>query len=459
MQCCYHRSTIDCYNTDRSNGDCVQSKQTHRYSQSKNDSSSKNNSLSKDSSPAKDYPLKQCLSCPWLDKPYSQQLADKQAILLSTMAEFHPLKIELPMQSRETAFRNKAKMAVLGTVEKPMLGIHMAQNQQNNAELDLCDCPLYSKSMQTVLKLIRTYIRKQKLVPYNIYQRKGELKFVILTQGSEGFMLRFVLRSQRLVDKIKATFHQLQEKIHNLAVISVNIQPAHAAILEGEEELVLTTNRFLPMTLNSIPLFVQPKSFFQTNTQIAEKLYQTAHDWIAPLAIHSIWDLFCGVGGFGLHCVNQTDDKNSIALTGIEINPEAIECATKSAHLMGIQSLSFKSLDATDYLLTSDVAASSTTASSITTSSPTTQEPQHISHKSVPDLVLLNPPRRGAGVAIMHYLQRVKPNYILYSSCNLATLVSDLNQLADYQVQRVQLFDMFPHTAHMEVLTLLKKKD
>lgn len=375
------------------------------------------------------YQEKKCLSCHKINQAYHSQLTEKQNYLLQTLAEFNPKQVNPPYASPESGFRNKAKMAVLGTVEKPILGI-----QNDNAVIDLCDCPLYSANMQHILKLVRTYIRKQGLVPYNINKRKGELKFVIITESRIGdesyFMLRFVLKSQKFVDKIKNSYQLLHDKINNLQVVTINIQPNHAAILEGDEELILTDNPFLAFQLNQVPLYIKSKSFFQTNSYIAEKLYKTASDWVANLNVNSIWDLFCGVGGFGLHCI-QHASSHHIQLTGIEISPDAIECATKSAAKLGYDNLNFKSLDATKYVT---------------------------NEQSIPDLVLLNPPRRGAGKTLIQYLQTIKPNYVLYSSCNLISMAEDLRLLTDYQMTKVQLFDMFPHTSHMEVLVLLQAK-
>lgn len=375
------------------------------------------------------YQEKKCLSCHKINQAYHSQLTEKQNYLLQTLAEFNPKQVNPPYASPESGFRNKAKMAVLGTVEKPILGI-----QNDNAVIDLCDCPMYSANMQHILKLVRTYIRKQGLVPYNINKRKGELKFVIITESRIGdesyFMLRFVLKSQKFVDKIKNSYQLLHDKINNLQVVTINIQPNHAAILEGDEELILTDNPFLAFQLNQVPLYIKSKSFFQTNSYIAEKLYKTASDWVANLNVNSIWDLFCGVGGFGLHFI-QHASSHHIQLTGIEISPDAIECATKSAAKLGYDKLNFKSLDATKYVT---------------------------NEQSIPDLVLLNPPRRGAGKTLIQYLQTIKPNYVLYSSCNLTSMAEDLRLLSGYQMTKVQLFDMFPHTSHMEVLVLLQAK-
>lgn len=115
-------------------------------------------------------------------------------------------------------------------------------------------------------------------------------------------------------------------------------------------------------------------------------------------------------------------------LTGIEISPEAIECARLSANELGLEHVEFQALDSTGFALAKE---------------------------SVPELVLVNPPRRGIGETLCDYLNSMKPRFILYSSCNAQTMAKDIQQLSHYRIDRVQLFDMFPHTAHYEVLTLL----
>ncbi|WP_407704082.1 23S rRNA (uracil(747)-C(5))-methyltransferase RlmC [Zophobihabitans entericus] len=373
------------------------------------------------------YAKKQCLSCQWLAKPYTKQIEVKQHNLSDKLKSFHPELILSPVVSELFHFRNKAKMVVTGTVEKPILGI-INHEQQG---IDLCHCPLYERGIAETLELLKGFIKKNSLVPYNINKKKGELKFIILTVHQTKIMLRFVLRSENMVEQIRVVLPELQQLIPNLVVVSANIQPKHAAILEGEQEIILTENGVLPVMLNQIPLFIRPQSFFQTNTNVAEKLYQTANEWIDELncssqQVQSIWDLFCGVGGFGLHCT-----KPNMRLTGIEINQEAIACAKKSAEQLGLSHTDFRSLDSTAFAL---------------------------AQQDIPDLVLVNPPRRGIGKVLAEYLQQVAPKYILYSSCNPDSLGQDLLSLTNYQLNKVQLFDMFPHTEHMEVMVLLIKK-
>ena len=369
------------------------------------------------------YEADRCRSCQWLETPYDQQLSAKQSHLQQLLASLEVAQWRAPVTSAPQGFRNKAKMVVSGSVERPLLGMV----QRDGTPVDLSDCPLYPASFYAVFALLKPFIARAGLTPYNVARKRGELKFILLTESTQqgALMLRFVLRSHSKLAQLQAALPWLQAQLPQLSVISANIQPVHMAILEGEEEIPLTENQALAERLNHVPLFIRPQSFFQTNPQVAADLYATARDWVSELHVTQMWDLFCGVGGFGLHCATP-----EMTLTGIEISAEAIACARRSAELMGLEKVQFAALDSTQFAT---------------------------ANGSVPQLVLVNPPRRGIGAELCEYLSRMAPEHILYSSCNASTMASDIARLTNYQIERVQLFDMFPHTAHYEVLTLLKR--
>lgn len=110
-------------------------------------------------------------------------------------------------------------------------------------------------------------------------------------------MLRFVLRSETKLAQLRQALPWLQAQLPQLAVISVNIQPVHMAILEGEREIFLTSQQVLSESFNGVPLYIRPQSFFQTNPAVAQALYAQARDWVQALGVTEMWDLFCGVGG------------------------------------------------------------------------------------------------------------------------------------------------------------------
>lgn len=376
-----------------------------------------------------------CRSCQWLEMPYLEQIEEKQHHLQAQLADIDCRFAQwLPaFQSDETGFRNKAKMVVSGSVERPILGILRDPNEPQSA-VDLTDCPLYPSHFDAIFPILKDFIGRAGLVPYNIAKQKGELKYLLLTESTATgkLMLRFVLRSENKLPLIRRELEGLLQKLPQLEVVSVNIQPQHAAILEGEQEIFLTESQFLPENFNQIPLFIRPQGFFQTNPKVAAGLYATAQQWVRDLPIKKLWDLFCGVGGFGLHCAKalQEKQKNVIALTGIEISASAILAAGSSAKILGLTDVTFQSLDAASFALNQQ--------------------------NEKPDLVIVNPPRRGIGKALSEFLNEMQPHFILYSSCNAITMGKDLQHLTNYKPLKIQLFDMFPHTAHYEVLVLLE---
>ncbi|MGI2067298.1 23S rRNA (uracil(747)-C(5))-methyltransferase RlmC [Shewanella sp. MF08487] len=371
----------------------------------------------------------QCLSCRHIQQPMAQQVAAKAQILQQLLAPFIPANsAELflpPITGDDSGFRNKAKMVVLGAAHEPVLGIISPSGEA----VDLCDCLLYPADMQTLLHRLNRFVQQAGIPPYRVDKAKGELKFILLTRSQVRgeYLLRFVLRSTNGIERIERELPTLLAEYPQIKVVSVNIQPVHMAILEGEEEIFLTENTRLEERFNHVPLFIRPKSFFQTNPQVAAKLYQTAREWVAEFSPRSLWDLFCGVGGFGLHCASK-----DIKLTGIEIEAEAIACAQMSAQMMGLEDVQFMALDSTDFAKGKSAAEK-------------------------PDLIIVNPPRRGIGEALCQSLSEFAPKAILYSSCNPKTLAKDLEHIQGYHLTKVQLFDLFPHTDHFEVLAMLVK--
>ncbi len=366
-----------------------------------------------------------CRSCIHIQTPLTQQLAKKSNLLKDLLTDFTVKNWLEPIQSTEQGFRNKAKMVVSGAAHQPLLGIISPSGNP----VSLCDCSLYPADMQKLLHRLESFVRQAGIPPFNIEKNKGELKFILLTRSdlSGEYLLRFVLKSKKSLPRIQNNFKSLLAEYPQIKVVSVNIQPLRMAVLEGEEELFLTQVTRLEESFNHVPLFIRPKSFFQTNPHVAQKLYLTAKEWSSELEPTLIWDLFCGVGGFGLHCTSP-----NTKLVGIEIEPEAIQCAKLSAEMMGLSQVEFRALNSTDFALAQ-----------------TSQDK--------PDLVIVNPPRRGIGKEICLSLNQLLPAAILYSSCNPHSLIEDLKEIHGYSIAKIQIFDMFPHTDHFEVLVLLLK--
>lgn len=360
-----------------------------------------------------------CRSCSWLPRPYAEQLVALQASCAAALVDQRDLVWASPYPSPEAGFRNKAKMVVTGSSTAPSLGIL----GDGATGVDLRDCGLHAGAIQEALPVLADFVTRADLTPYDVATRRGELKFLLVTASPAGdLMVRFVCRSQEPVTRLRKHLPWLREMLPGLVVASVNLQPEHKAVLEGEREIVLTECSTLTMSVNGHDLLLRPQSFFQTNTEVAAALYREAAGWIDELAPASVWDLYCGVGGFAVH-VSAPDR----SVLGVETSSEAVASATETAARSGAAA-QFVAADATGYALAA---------------------------RTLPDLVVVNPPRRGIGDTLASWLDGSPVGHVVYSSCNPESLARDLAAMPSFRARRARLFDMFPHTAHAEVLVHL----
>lgn len=359
-----------------------------------------------------------CRSCTWMGQAYDAQVATKQARCEELLAPWPGIAWLPPLTSPESGFRNKAKMVVGGTVEAPTLGILDPAGHG----IDLRGCGLHEPDLAAALPVLAELVTRAAVPPYDVPTRRGELKHLIVTRSPEGgLMVRFVLRSTEAVPRIRKQLPWLAERLP-LVVVSVNLQPEHKAVLEGEREEVLLGDT-LRMRTGAVDLHLRPQGFFQTNTHVGAALYRQVEDWADELAPASVWDLYCGVGGFALHLARP-----GRSVLGVEVSAEAVASARTSA--AGLPDVSFVAADATSWALAQETG---------------------------PDLVVVNPPRRGIGADLAGWLEGSGVPHVVYSSCNAVTLVRDLEAMPSYRPTRARLLDMFPQTAHFEVVTLLER--
>ena len=363
-----------------------------------------------------------CRSCTLMGQPYAEQLAGKQEHCRALLAAWPGLEWLPPVTSPESGFRNKAKMVVGGTADRPTLGIL----DEHGRGVDLRECGVSAPGLTACFPALAGFVTLAGLVPYDVPARRGELKHLILTESPDGeLMLRFVLRSTESVVRIRKHLPALREELPRLAVVSANIQPEHKAVLEGDREILLTEQETLRMRVNDVDLHLRPRSFFQTNTAVAAALYEQAREWVGELSPASAWDLYCGVGGFALHCADPSRE-----IVGIETSEEAVASAALSAEQAGLSRVRFAAGDATAFALGAERA---------------------------PELVVVNPPRRGIGAGLAGWLESSGVEHVVYSSCNAVSLARDLAAMPSLRPRRGRVLDMFPQTRHYEVMVLLER--
>ncbi|WP_344790906.1 methyltransferase domain-containing protein [Gryllotalpicola daejeonensis] len=385
-----------------------------------------------------------CRSCSLLDVAYADQLAAKQARareLIDPFAAPHRQSIDwlAPAASEVGGFRTKAKLVIGGTTDAPTLGI--LDTDQHGVDLE--GCPIVAPSIRGVLPSLAAFITTARLVPYDIPARRGELKYLIVTANARGeLMLRFVLRSTESIARIRKHLPTLRAELPQLRVVTVNLLPEHKAVLEGEEEVALTDENALELPFDDVTLRLLPRSFVQTNNDIAARLYATGAAWAAEFEPDTVWDLYCGVGGFALHLARalaprwssssreaERIETPSQRVTGVELSEDAVASAAMAAASLDLDAI-FIAADATQWAR---------------------------QRESAPGLVVVNPPRRGIGPDLAAWLESSGVNHVLYSSCNAESLARDLAAMPTLTPVRAQVFDMFPHTSHFETLVLLER--
>jgi 23S rRNA (uracil747-C5)-methyltransferase len=366
----------------------------------------------------------QCRSCSLANLTDSAQQQLKTTDLKRRLEEVGyrgPIQEAAP--SAPLFFRHRAKMAVGGDLQQPLLGF----SRQQEIVDDLSGCPLHTWYISRALPRLKTMITEFKLFPYQLKTRQGELKNIILQQSFafQELMIRFVLRSTEAIPRVKKMIPVLQEEMPQIKIVSCNLQPAHQAILEGAEEVILTEQKTLLDRWGDIELEYGPQAFLQTNPAVAIHLYEFFRQQVQEFNIYSLWDLYCGIGPFSLFA-----GKNLSEHHGIELSGPAVETARKNAQHNGMKNLNFTATKVRDFCVIS---------------------------RHPPQAVILNPPRRGAG-EILGPLTALNIPYLFYSSCNAESLGQDLRELLPhYKIVSAKLFDMFPWTEHYETLLSLKK--
>lgn len=367
------------------------------------------------------YDRQLCRSCTLIRTPVETQLADNQArceALLPRVDHWLPL-----FTAGYRGFRNRVKLVVGGASGNVRLGIL----GDDGEGIDLRECAIQSPEIARVLPAIADFVNDLRIEPYSVPRRRGELKFVHLTVSPDAeFMVRFVVRTERARQRIRDRLVALRAVVPEASVISVNLLPEHRAVLEGDDEEVLHGNTLL-MRVGEVPLHLLPQSFFQTNTVVAQELYRQVANWVDEVSPASVWDLYCGVGGFALHCAAP-----GRAVLGVEVSEAAVKSAERSAHELGVDAV-FLAADATTFSGAGGAGA-------------------------FPELVIVNPPRRGIGADLAGRIEGSSVRSVVYSSCNAESLARDLAAMPSFDVCEGRVFDMFPHTRHLEVAVLLERR-
>jgi 23S rRNA (uracil1939-C5)-methyltransferase len=358
-----------------------------------------------------------CPGAPWQELPYERQLEHKQAQVedaLVRMGHLEGFELEaIEPAAEQWRYRNKLEYSFGERDGELVLGFH--ERGRWDRIVDAEDCQLASERNNARRNELRDWARSAGLSAYDKRAQRGVLRNLVIREGRRtGQLQSRLVTSAAEIPKPPVDLHTIIEGTGS------NTDGPTGAI--GAE--------YLEEEICGLRFRISHRAFFQTNTEMAERLYGIAGEMAGLTGSERVFDLFCGIGTLGLSMAPRAGE-----VWGIEIVPEAIVDAEENARLNQIENAHFRAGDARKEIR------------------PLLEEAGR------PDLVVVDPPRAGLSKKIVRRLIECEAPRIVYVSCNPTTLAPNAAQLAEagYRLRRVKPVDMFPQTPHIECVALLEK--
>lgn len=374
-----------------------------------------------------------CGGCRFQDLAYPAQVAAKHLQVRDALVRIGgfvdpPLEPIVPARSLY-GYRNKLEYSFsVGDDGTLKLGFHRAGRWDDIVNVD--ECLLTTTTGNAIRDAVRAWAREEGLEPYHQGSGSGYLRHLVVREGrNTGQALVMLVTAPG--DKFDPDyFVEILRRFPEVRSIHWAQNPGLAEVTNLPSRL-LWGEQWIEEELLGLRFRVRPNAFLQTNTEMAETLYELARDAAALTGTENVYDLYCGTGTIGLALAPQ-----ALGVWGVEISEEAVACAIENAALNGIGNAAFF-------------------AGNVGQSIEELRE-----RAGAPDVVVVDPPRAGlAGKALRRTGELAAPR-LVYVSCNPTTLASDLAVLRDeygYTLRRCTPVDMFPHTPHVESVSLLER--
>ena len=375
-----------------------------------------------------------CGGCAYRHIRYEDELKIKKQNVTDALQRIGGLTIEaeeiLHIENPDH-YRNKAQIPV-GIDEKGNLQIGF-YSRHSHRIIDSDNCLLQMEQFHNILPAIRKYILENPVTVYDENTGKGILRHIYLRRGKNSgeIMVCLVINGDSIPKKDRL-IRLLTEVDPDIKSIALNINKSNTNVVLGDECITLWGSDYIEDTLCSLKFRISPLSFYQVNPEGTELLYGRAKQYAALTGNEVLLDLYCGTGTIGLTMADSVKQ-----LIGVEIIPQAIENAKQNAELNGIKNARFICDDASG-------AAKTLYEEGIR-----------------PDVVILDPPRKGCSRDVIETVVSMAPGRIVYVSCDPATLARDLALFGElgYETRHATAVDMFPRTTHVETVVQLVRKN
>ena len=293
------------------------------------------------------------------------------------------------------------------------------------------DCAIGDKVNKDILEIIKKHMKKYGIKPYDELNHTGLVRHILIRRGftTGECMVCIIINGVKLPGSSELV--EALKKIEGMTSISININKEKTNVIMGSSITDLYGEGYITDYIGDVRFRISPLSFYQVNPVQTKKLYGKALEFAGLTGDETVWDLYCGVGTISLFLA-----KSAKKVYGVEIVPEAIEDAKRNAKLNGIDNTEFFVGKAEEVV------------------------PEMYKEYGIgADVVVVDPPRKGCDEKLLETMIAMKPERIVYVSCDSATLARDLVYLRDngYEIKKVQPVDMFGHSVHVETVVLLSR--
>ena len=373
-----------------------------------------------------------CGGCTFRHISYSAELSIKDKLVWDAflrLGGFEDIPFEEICGGDEDFYRNKAQYPVAERDGKLICGFY---SKRSHRVVPFTKCRLQPKIFGEITEECLRLANGKKIPAYNEEDGSGVLRHIYIRRGfhSEEIMVCFVVKNKSRQKDFSYIAKKLSDKFGDIKSVVLNINPKNTNVIMGTENITLFGSGGITDILCGKKITLSPMSFYQVNTAQAERLYFQGMEYAELTGSETVLDLYCGAGTIGLAFSDKAGK-----IIGCEIVPEAIENAKKNAELNGVKNAEFYCGDAGELS-------------------------QRLADEGiVPDVAVIDPPRKGCDKLALDSLLRMSPRRIVMISCNPATAARDAKYLAEngYCVGRARAFDLFPRTGHVECVVLMSR--
>lgn len=368
-----------------------------------------------------------CGGCQLQHLSYTAQLEMKRQQVINLFmrkAHFDDVKINDTIgMENPWRYRNKSQIPVgKDRNNEAIMGFY---RQRSHDIIDMDSCLIQDEQHQQVMNAVKALLKQHNVSIYNEQKKQGLLRHLVVRTGyhTDELMIIFVTNGKKF-KQANAIIEQLLQQFPNITSIKQNINDSHSNVIMGQQSITLYGKENIIDRLSHSTFKISDQSFYQINSAQTEKLYNKAIDYAQLTGNETVLDTYCGIGTIGLYMAPHAKH-----VYGVEVVPAAIKNAQQNAIINHFDNTTFVCGKAEEIIL------------------------QWKAEGIKPDVVMVDPPRKGCDETFINTLLELEPKRIVYISCNPATQQRDALMLATkYQLKEITPVDMFPHTTHVETV-------